>query len=135
MTSRTTLRCSTGMPKGVMVEHRSVVRLVIDNHYVPLNAGTRILQASSPSFDAATFEIWGALLNGGTLVLYPEDVLDLEVLNRELASKQVDTLWLTSGLFEQWSQQLPRAGALRYVLAGGDVVNPRAVERVYRALP
>jgi len=126
---------STGTPKGVMVEHQSVVRLVIDNTYVALGPDSRILQASSPSFDAATFEIWGALLNGGTLVMYPEKYLDLSVLNRELESKQVNTIWLTSGLFEQWSQQLPRYDGLRTILAGGDVVNPRAVERVYRAMP
>ncbi|MCU1347302.1 MAG: non-ribosomal peptide synthetase, partial [Acidobacteria bacterium] len=126
---------STGMPKGVMVEHRSVVRLVVNNHYVPLSAESRILQASSVSFDAATFEIWGALLNGGTLVLYPEKHLDLAVLNRELEARTVNTMWLTAGVFEQWSQSLPRYDGIRYVLAGGDVVSPSAVERVYAALP
>ncbi|HEX7154408.1 MAG TPA: amino acid adenylation domain-containing protein [Thermoanaerobaculia bacterium] len=124
---------STGVPKGTMVEHRSVVRLVLSNNYVPLSAETRMLQASSVSFDAATFEIWGALLNGGTLVLYPERYLDLTVLNRELEGRQINTMWLTAGVFEQWSQSLPRFAAPRYILAGGDVVNPRAVERVYSA--
>ncbi|HEV7920011.1 MAG TPA: amino acid adenylation domain-containing protein [Thermoanaerobaculia bacterium] len=126
---------STGRPKGVEVEHLSVVRLVIDNNYLPLNSGTRILQASSCSFDVATLEIWGSLLNGGTLVLYPERHLDMDVLNRELAAREVNTMWLTSGLFDQWTQQLPDYDGLTWVLAGGDVVNPRAVERVYAAWP
>jgi amino acid adenylation domain-containing protein/non-ribosomal peptide synthase protein (TIGR01720 family) len=125
---------STGVPKGVMVEHRSVVRLVAGNHFVPLNEETRVLQAGSTSFDAATFEIWGPLLNGGTLVLYPEKYLDLGILNRQLETHRVNTIWLTAGLFEQWSQQLPRH-EVQYVLAGGDVLNPRAVERVYDAFP
>ena len=126
---------STGQPKGVMVEHRGVVRLVIDTNYVPLDAGTRILQAASPAFDAATFEIWGALLNGGQLVLYPDTILDLDVLNAQLERHAVNTLWLTAGLFEQWSHRLPKNGALRWILAGGDVVSPAAVARVYRAMP
>ena len=126
---------STGKPKGVMVEHLSIVRLIINNDYLPLNEETRMLQASSCSFDVATLEIWGSLVNGGTLVLYPERYVDMSVLNQELAARRVNTMWLTSGLFDQWTQQLPEYDGLQYVLAGGDVVNPRAVERVYRAWP
>jgi len=126
---------STGRPKGVEVEHLSIVRLVINNDYVPLNAETRMMQTSSCSFDVATFEIWGALLNGGVLVLYPERYLDMDVINRELAARNVNTMWLTSGLFDQWTQQLPAYDGLTWIMAGGDVVNPRAVERVYDAWP
>jgi amino acid adenylation domain-containing protein/non-ribosomal peptide synthase protein (TIGR01720 family) len=118
-----------------MVEHRSVVRLVINNHHVPLNAQTRVLQASSCSFDVATLEIWGSLLNGGTLVLYPERYLDLDVLNGEIVRREINTLWLTAGVFEQWSEHLPPYDGLQYVMSGGDIVSPRAVERVYRAWP
>ena len=129
---------STGLPKGVMVEHRGVVRLVAGNHYVPLDARTRMLQVSTTAFDAATFEIWGSLLNGGQLVLYPEPLIDLTVLNETLERHAIKTVWLTAGLFELWSYQLPRSStsaSLRYVLAGGDVLSPAAVDRVYRALP
>ncbi|HEV7919166.1 MAG TPA: non-ribosomal peptide synthase/polyketide synthase [Thermoanaerobaculia bacterium] len=126
---------STGQPKGVMVEHRGVVRLVVGNHYAPLQATTRMLQVSSYGFDAATFEIWGALLNGGTLVLYPESHLDLDVLNQQIDAHRIDTILLTAALFEQWSHQLPKNGTLRSVLSGGDVVSPGAVARVYAAMP
>jgi non-ribosomal peptide synthetase component F len=126
---------STGRPKGVMVEHRSVVRLVIDPDFVPLGADTVMLQASAVSFDAATFEIWGALLNGGRLVLYDERVPEIAKLNAVIERHAVNTLWLTAGLFEPWSHQVPRASPLRWVLSGGDVVNPLAVARVHAALP
>jgi amino acid adenylation domain-containing protein len=94
-----------------------------------------MLQAASCAFDAATFEIWGSLLNGGCLVFYPETLIDLTVLNRAIDGQRVNTLWLTAGLFEQWSHVLPRDGSLQYVIAGGDVVSPSAVARVYSALP
>jgi len=126
---------STGQPKGVMVEHRGVVRLVVNNNYAPLGPQTRMLQVSSYGFDAATFEIWGALLNGGTLVLYPETHLDLQVLNEQIDGQRIDTILLTAALFEQWSHQLPKNGTLRHVLSGGDVVSPGAVARVYAAMP
>ncbi len=125
---------STGTPKGVMVEHRGVVRLVIDNHYVPLSAETRMLQSSTSAFDAATFEMWGALLNGGQLILYPESLIDLKVLNQQIDEHRVNTLWLTTGLFEQWSYELPKRGSLRFVITGGEVIIPASVERVYSGM-
>ncbi|MCU1347889.1 MAG: peptide synthetase, partial [Acidobacteria bacterium] len=126
---------STGLPKGVMVEHLGVVRLVINNHYVPFNPGTRMLQVSTCTFDAATWEIWGSLLNGGQLILYPERVLDLAELNAQIDTHAVNTILLTAGLFEQWSHQLPKGGTLQYLLSGGDVVSPAGVARIYRELP
>src|ERR1700691_5058671 len=58
---------STGIPKGVCIEHLAVMRLVINTNYVQLSAADCIAQASNASFDAATFEIWGALLSGARL--------------------------------------------------------------------
>src|SRR5258705_7791201 len=51
---------STGQPKGVAVSHRAVNRLVMNTDYVQINSTDVIAQASNVSFDAATFEIWGA---------------------------------------------------------------------------
>ena len=65
---------STGEPKGVMVPHRGVTRLVCGTDYVALDADDRVAQIANPSFDAATFEIWGALLNGARLVLLRREV-------------------------------------------------------------
>ena len=62
---------STGRPKGVCVPHRAVVRLVKNTDYARFSAAEVFLQNAPVSFDAATFEIWGALLNGARLVLMP----------------------------------------------------------------
>ena len=58
---------STGTPKGVAVPHRAIVRLVRNTNYVELSSHDRMAHLSNVCFDAATFEIWGALLNGGRL--------------------------------------------------------------------
>ena len=58
---------STGTPKGVAVAHRAIVRLVKNTNYVNLNNEQVFLQLAPVSFDASTFEIWGALLNGAQL--------------------------------------------------------------------
>ena len=64
---------STGIPKGTSVEHSSVVNLVVNTNYIELSPSDVIGQAANCSFDAATFEILGALLNGAKLVLIDKD--------------------------------------------------------------
>jgi amino acid adenylation domain-containing protein len=127
---------STGTPKGVVVPHSAILRLAYAPDFVTLDAGTVMLQAASLAFDAATFEIWATLLNGGTLVLPPQRSLDLDTLSRVIEEYGVNTMWLTAGLFDRWITrlaQVPRS--LRYVLAGGDVVPPAAVHKLLRLGP
>src|SRR5205823_14970024 len=59
---------STGRPKGVAVPHRAVTRLVCNTNYIQVESSDKVAQAASASFDAATFEIWGALLHGAQLI-------------------------------------------------------------------
>ena len=62
---------STGRPKGVAVPHRAIVRLLFGVDYARLDASVTLLQMSPTSFDASTFELWGALLHGGRCALFP----------------------------------------------------------------
>ncbi|MBO0090267.1 hypothetical protein JND37_15290, partial [Listeria monocytogenes] len=71
-------------------------------NYVELNNQTVILLSGTVAFDAATFEIYGALLNGGCLVLTSKDTLLNPVqLGQTIVNQQVNTMWLTSSLFNQ----------------------------------
>jgi len=129
---------STGRPKGVVVPHRAVVRLVLATDYVDLTERTdrksvlRIAQLSNLSFDAATFEIWGALLNGATLVGVPRETLlapaDLAAF---LKAERIRALFLTTALFNQVVQQAPDAFAGAHtVLFGGEAGDPGAMRTV-----
>lgn len=127
---------STGDAKGVVVPHRAITRLVIDTNYVSISAADRILQISPLSFDASTFEIWGALLNGATLVISCEDAVDPNALKKDVAEYGVTTMWLTAALFHLIGDRY--IGALRPVktlLAGGDVLSPRVVNKVLDEIP
>ncbi len=123
---------STGQPKGVMVSHRAVNRLVLNTDYVQLGSGDRIAQASNASFDAATFEIWGALLNGARLVGVPQQVvLSLQEFAVYIREHGINVLFLTTALFNQIASFVPQAfGSLRYLLFGGEAVDPRWVREV-----
>nr|WP_257791069.1 non-ribosomal peptide synthetase [Paenibacillus polymyxa] len=128
---------TTGQPKGVMVEHRNVVRLVKSTNYAQLDADTRILQTGAVVFDASTFEIWGALLNGGQLVLVSQDViLDAPKLKEAVRNHGITTMWLTAPLFNQLSQQdLELFEGVQELLVGGDVLSVPHINRVLEAHP
>jgi len=126
---------TTGQPKGVMVTHRGVVRLVIHPNYVKLEPDDVLLQYAPLSFDASTFEIWGSLLNGAKLVIPRSGLLDLTELGNLITEQRVTTLWLTAALFHQMMEQQPTALAgVRQLLAGGDVLSPSKV-RAYLEMP
>ncbi len=128
---------STGSPKGVAVPHRAVVRLVRDTDYVSLGPGDRVAHLSNPAFDAATFEIWGALLNGGRLEVIDRDlVLAPRELGRLLVERGVSALFVTTALFNQLAAEVPAAlAAVGSVLFGGEQVDPAAVRRALAPAP
>ncbi len=127
---------STGQPKGVAVPHRAVTRLVHGANYLDFGIDRTWLFMAPVSFDASTLEIWGALLHGARLVVHPENVPTAMGLARHIAQFNVDSVWLTAGLFHQIVEEDVQAlASLRTVLAGGDVLSPAAVRRVLSAIP
>jgi amino acid adenylation domain-containing protein/FkbH-like protein len=128
---------STGKPKGVAVTHRAVNRLVLNTNYLAFGPEHRLAQVSNFSFDAATFEIWGALLNGGQLVGITHDVaLSPKDFARELRERKITALFLTSALFNQVVSEVPDAfETLDTVLTGGEAMDPKWVRVLLEHTP
>ncbi|MES2695947.1 MAG: amino acid adenylation domain-containing protein, partial [Verrucomicrobiota bacterium] len=127
---------STGKPKGVAVPHRGVVRLVKNTNFATFGAEDVFLQFAPIAFDASTLEIWGALLNGGRLVIVPPGMTSLAELGETIERNGVTTLWLTAGLFHQMiEEQATRLKNVRQLLAGGDVLSVSHVTRALEQLP
>ncbi|MDO8540968.1 MAG: non-ribosomal peptide synthetase [Opitutaceae bacterium] len=92
--------------------------------------------AGPAGFDASTFEIWGALLNGGRLVVHPPGTPSLAELGQFIADRRITTLWLTAGLFHALvDHSLDSLRHVRQLLAGGDILSPAHVEKVRHAFP
>ncbi|MGZ6029742.1 MAG: non-ribosomal peptide synthetase, partial [Myxococcaceae bacterium] len=127
---------STGRPKGVAIEHRSVLRLFHGIHFAHLGPEETFLLIAPISFDASTLEVWGPLLFGGRLVVFPpHSPSDLELLSLVLSKHKVTTLHLTSGLFSQVVDlKLESLRGVRQLLTGGDVVSAPHVRRVLEQL-
>jgi amino acid adenylation domain-containing protein len=122
---------TTSEPKGVVVPHRAVTRLVVATNYIDVTVDDSILQFSTPSFDASTFEIWGALLNGASLVLYSGGILDPNQFKRHVVEHKISIVWLTAALFHVFADKYVDAlRPLRVLLAGGDVLHAEAVRKV-----
>jgi aspartate racemase len=126
---------STGQPKGVSVTQRSVVRLVKETDCAELSDKEVFLQFAPLAFDASTFEIWGCLLNGGKLVVFPPDLPSLEDLGQAIVRSGVSTLWLTSALFTPMvDHHLDMLAGVKQLLAGGDVLSPSRAKRFLERL-
>src|ERR1043165_1843450 len=123
---------STGKPKGICVTHKAINRLVLNTNYVQLSASDRIAQVSNSSFDAATFEIWGGLLNGARVeIIRKELVLDPGELSRQFKSRGITTTFLTTALFNRIAAEDGSAfRGVKQVLVGGEEVTPKGVREV-----
>ncbi|MDF5713917.1 MAG: amino acid adenylation domain-containing protein, partial [Rhizonema sp. NSF051] len=123
---------STGTPKGVAVTHQAVSRLVLNTNYIHLTPNERVAQAANVAFDAATFEIWGTLLNGAKLVIISKSVLLVpKEFSVNLSYHEVSVLFLTTALFNQLASLAPQAfSCLKYLLFGGEAVDPSWVQQV-----
>jgi amino acid adenylation domain-containing protein len=130
---------STGGPKGVGIPQRGIVRLVRGGGFARMDDGEVFLLLAPLAFDASTLEIWGPLLNGGTLALLPaasERRPSIGDIGAAVARFAVSTLWLTAGLFHQMvDEELAALAPLGQLLSGGDVLSPPHVRRALAGLP
>ncbi|HEY0781815.1 MAG TPA: amino acid adenylation domain-containing protein, partial [Thermoanaerobaculia bacterium] len=128
---------STGRPKGVVVTHRGIVRMVRSGDTHSRYAADQVwLHLAPPAFDAATFEVWGALLAGARLVVYPAVPIRPEEVGDAIVRHRVDSAFLTAALFHQVADEHPSLFApLLQLVSGGDVLEPQAVTRALAALP
>jgi amino acid adenylation domain-containing protein len=121
---------STGKPKGVPIQHRAIARLVFGARYARLSSESRLLLLAPVTFDAATFEIWGALLLGGTCVLYPESFVKASRLQRVLEAQRITVLFLTTALFNALIDEAPQTlASVATILTGGEAHSLRHMRK------
>ncbi|MGL5385982.1 MAG: amino acid adenylation domain-containing protein [Enterobacterales bacterium] len=126
---------TTGRPKAVEIEAKGIIRLTANPHYIQLRQTDRISSSSNPTFDASLFEIWAALLNGATLViLAKKTIVDPYELEEAIEHFSIDVMFLTTALFHLVASIRPHAfHALRYLVVGGETLNPFFLRQVLDA--
>ena len=128
---------STGHPKGVVVPHRAITRLVLNQDYVQFDNTRVFLQAAPMNFDASTFEIWGALLHGGLCVLYPDGTpVTAAGLRDVISGVKVTTAWLPASLFDAIvTHDVHCLSPLQELVIGGESLSVPHVRQALAALP
>ncbi len=120
---------TSGKPKGSLIENRSIIRLVKNTNYIEIHEENIIMQTGSLSFDASTFEIWGALLNGAKLVIADNDVITSERKLKEcLRDNKVDIMFMATALYNQMVQEdITIFDRLKYLMIGGEKLSEEHV--------
>ncbi|XHB98504.1 non-ribosomal peptide synthetase [Nitratireductor sp. ac15] len=127
---------STGRPKGVVIPHRGIQRLVCDQNFVEFRPNDVVLHTATISFDAATFEIWGALLNGARLAGIADRTLSMQRIADTIDRERVSVMLLTTGLFNLLvDHPSGKLTSLRHVLFGGEVASSDHARRFLSARP
>ncbi len=127
---------STGRPKGVAVPHRAITRLLFGVSYMRFGPAEVFLPLAPITFDASTFEIWGALLHGAPCVLIPDHVPVPSDIARLVREHGVTTIWLTASLFNAFVDEAPDAfRGIRQILTGGEALSVAHIRRAQEALP
>lgn len=123
---------STGLPKGCMIPQRGVIRLVKNTNYISIVPEDHIAQIANIAFDASTFEIWGALLNGATLHIIPKNILlSLDDLTNTVQKNAISIVFVTTALFNLIVKSRPDCfDRVRYLLFGGEKANPILVQQI-----
>lgn len=125
---------STGKPKGVPIHHRAVLRLVMSPNYMQLTPKTRFLHLAPVCFDAATLEIWGPLLNGGTCVLFPNEMLRLSRLRRLVTEKSINVVFLTTALYNMVMDEDPSVfDQVDCIMTGGEAHSLSHIDAGFKA--
>ncbi len=125
---------STGKPKGVQITHKGVIRLVKNTNYIQFESEESVGQVSNASFDAVTFEVWGALLNGSKLIIAEQETLLSPISFKEwIKSKNITTMFMTVSLFNRMIQEDGTIFRnMNNLLVGGEALTPKWIEKALK---
>ena len=128
---------TTGKPKGTLIEHHNISRLINNTNFVSIDESDRLLSISGYHFDASTYDIFGALLNGATVVIVTkEKFLDLETFNQLLNDYKITNFFATAAFFNTIvDAELPNLAQLHYLLAGGEALSAHHVNKFLARYP
>ncbi len=126
---------STGYPKGVQVSHSNIISLLNDRDFLEVNETDVVAQVSNESFDAATYEIWGGLLAGGSVVICnKEDVLSPETFEKFVENEKISVMFVTTALFNRMLDVNPKIFKnLRKLLFGGEKYSENALHTMFHS--
>ena len=128
---------STGIPKGVMLEHKNIVKYVSTHSFFYINEKTVLLSTVSPSFDTTNMEFWTVLFKGGKLVIADkDDLFDYKIMESLIKGNKVNTMWLTASWFQQVLDcNIQIFSSIEQFISGGDIVSAKHMNLLQKEFP
>lgn len=127
---------TTGTPKGVKITNRNIIKLVKNSNYIRLTADDVMLQTGTFTFDASTLELWNGLLNGVTLYMVKEELLEPQVFEEYIKANKVTVIFLTTAIFNQMVSFNPKMfESVRIIMTGGEAMSKEHAAKLLSSLP
>jgi amino acid adenylation domain-containing protein/thioester reductase-like protein len=131
---------STGKPKGVCCTHEGVVNLLTDfDRRAPLSVGDRCSLYTSLNFDVSIYEIFSALLTGGTLHIVPDSLrADPAALIEWLSDRQIQSAYIPPFMLNElskWLDRRPNQLSLKRLLVGVEPINHQLLAGMQERVP
>lgn len=128
---------SSGEPKGVVVPHRGIARLVMNADVLSFSPEDAMTQVAPLGFDASTLEIWAPLLSGARMVVVDSEVaLHPAAFDRTLQAAGVTMMVLTTSLFNRIADEAPQCFRfLHRLFVGGEALSVPHVRKAMQACP
>ncbi|WP_392564159.1 amino acid adenylation domain-containing protein [Orbus wheelerorum] len=128
---------TTGKPKGTLITHRNINRLVINPNYTYINKSERLLAISGYHFDASIYDIFATLINGASLVIAEKQLfLDLKQFNQIISDKGITNCFITTAFFNTLvDAEITNLNQLNYVLVGGETLSTYHINRFRQLYP
>ncbi len=120
---------STGNPKGTLLKHKNVIRVVRNTNYIEITSEDRVMQISNYVFDCSVFDIYSALLNKACLVIIPrETALEIPLLAEFIKEKKISAFCISTALFHMLADWKPEAliDVRKIIVAGEQISLPHA---------
>ncbi|WP_345027173.1 amino acid adenylation domain-containing protein, partial [Flavivirga jejuensis] len=128
---------TTGKPKGVMIDHLSVVNFAVENSYLDYQKVTAVAGLSSFVFDGSIFDLFVPILSGNKYVMFSKtDVTNLDSLADKFIDHGIDTVFFTTALLNSVVEhKMEILSTLTQVLFGGENSNDKHINRIKKDYP
>lgn len=127
---------TTGMPKGVQITNKNIIKLVKNTNYLTLEKDDIMLQTGSFTFDASTLELWNGLLNGITLHLIKEELLNPIDFEEYVKKNKANVIFLTTAIFNQLiSFNAEMFKSVRILMTGGEAMSKAHAMKLLETCP
>lgn len=126
---------STGLPKGNMIKHRGMVRLLLDTNYVDYSPNDVMLTSASLTFDISGFELWAAMMYGMTLhIMTKSHIMDIHYYQEYIKENNISTTFLATPIFHLMVEENVHIfDNIKSVYVGGETLLPKYTNMLYSA--